>query len=307
MKALKKVNQVPANESRGVVQHGKITSKRLIRSRHQKIITICMVVIGIMLPINSCQKESTLPNNPQSTSMKLKALTKSERDQVAAADAAGALIGSAAGFAAGGPVGALLGAIAGGAFASVAMRHEIKRGEGAVAPVAGVSHGNLPNLDDGDDSAGNEDNPYDYVGKTHYQVMNVLLADNSLYCNTDGNFNLETCSTSIVNILPNYITMPIDEEAVSIANLQTCLDNKEKPVGNILAPMGLNPELSNILIEYENVAKESSNFNTFHEYSIVKEEAVLHSSFTSAEKQIALSYMSTLRWGTWYWEKIIED
>jgi hypothetical protein len=304
MKPLKKVNRFPANESSSVIQHGKITSKRLIRSGHQKIITICMIIVGIMLPINSCQKESTLPNNPQSTLTKLQKLNNTERAEIAGADAIGAAIGAAAGSA-GGPIGAAFGALAGGIAASVLMRAEIKQRDGE-SLTANVSQVCLPNLDEGDGSAGNEDNPYDYVGKTHYQVMNVLLADHSLYCNTNGNFSLETCSTSIVNVLPTFATMPVDMGAVSIVDLQTCINNKEMPLENILPLTGLNPALYGILIEYRDFANASPNFNTFRMFSIMKEGEILYSSFSEMEKQVALSYMSTLRWGTWYWENIMD-
>ena len=266
------------------------------------VMILCMMMVGTGM-FNSCKKDNVFNNMKQEDVSPVKQkrpLNDAEKKVVSLTDAAGALIGAAAGSMLG-PVGAAAGAVIGGIAASLEMRREIENG------TIVIQSESLPNIDNS--PAGNDNNPYDYIGRMHYLAMNDFLVNPSRYCDANGKFSPEIYYGNIVNMLPNYTTA-IPQSVIAnfgIDNVTTSIDMSSKPMETILQGTGtiISTELKYLLIEYENYSKTCTSFDIFYNYSVSKEKDVLNNAFFSdVEKQVALSYMSTLRWGYWYWDNI---
>ncbi|MDR0605018.1 MAG: hypothetical protein LBG80_12010 [Bacteroidales bacterium] len=225
-------------------------------------------------------------------------MTPNEKQQIALADAVGAAVG-AVGFVAG-PVAGAISTVVCGVSASLATRKAIKLQKQEVISER-IPSADLPDIDNS--SAKNDNNPYDYIGRTHYLLMNDFLADPTLCYGMDGEFSTSIYYKNVTEMLPNYIS-DIHTITFSIDDLEICLNQRNNPMQQVLQEIEItiNPQLKSILIDYENYTKRCTDFESLYGYSILKEQEALNSIvFTDVEKQIALSYMSTLRWGYWYW------
>ena len=252
----------------------------------------CLLLVVAGNIFYACNKE-----NEDAIKVQKRRLTKEEKIVIAAMDATGAAIGGA--------YGGLGGALIGGGGASLVTWIAIKCGAKVKIKVHGT-----PQLIDDESPANNPGNPYDYIGKIHYLLMNDFLTDSTLYCGADGKFNIEVYRENAANILPNYMADASTSTILdnfSVDYLERSINMSGNPIGTILNDMEIqiSPSLINILIAYENYSTTCTSFDAFYTYSISKEQQVLNTtSFTDAEKQIALSYMATLRWGYWYWGNV---
>jgi hypothetical protein len=266
---------------------------------------LLMVMVAGALIFYGCKKENTATQDE--TSVKQQKLSQKWKN-ILAADAGGAGIGAILGSS-GGPIGTVGGAIISGVGASI-LQARIEKNKEKEAGTVEEEEVSLPSIDES--SAGNNNNPYDYIGKVHYQLMNDFLVNLQFYCTDDGEFSLYIYYQNVADMLPNYVE-ELSEEVItnfSIENLSQCIEMSSNEIETIFSAMememNINSQLRTILVSYENYSKTCPNFEDFYDYSVLKEQEVLDNTiFTDLEKQIALSYMATFRWGYWYWDNVI--
>jgi hypothetical protein len=155
------------------------------------------------------------------------------------------------------------------------------------------------------DEASNPNNPYDYIGAVHYQLINYGF-ENDLFVIYDDELDREVCYETIINQLPiflenNFFPTSDCEQYYDFEAIETTLSNIDSFDQYIT-----NPNLLSILTEYDDYMESSANFFNFHQYSIQKENEIIENpNFLEIEKQIVLSYMATARYGYWDWDLIL--
>lgn len=229
-----------------------------------------------------------------------KKLTKEQRLTVVAADAAGAAIGATAALI--NPIAGLGCAVVMGVSASIAVRKELKEQNNESVAVDGL----LPCVDNS--NMDNNNNPYDSVGRSHYLLMNAMLANIYTYCDENEQFSSNIAYQNILSLISTYAPFAegVDSycSAVDVAGTISILDT----ITDITAVLNISPSLKQVLRNYISNAQIAGTADAFYLYSIQEESDVANSAnYADTEKQIVLSYMATMRWGMWYWNALLEN
>ncbi len=201
----------------------------------------------------------------------------------------GALAGMGVGAAAAG-VGAIPGAIVGGLFA----------GAGASFTAAGIS---APENTGGVGTTYNSNNPYDFAGTMHYQIMRDCQANPDTYTLNDE-INMSTYKTEVFNIasgkyttINSYKELFVDKDyKTMIYDAQNVSDISDFFVTTNSKLSGLSSRAISTLNSYSDALDLTNNPSDFITYSISAESSVLSdTNLNDKEKAIILSYMSTAR------------
>lgn len=201
----------------------------------------------------------------------------------------GALAGMGVGAAAAG-VGAIPGAIVGGLFA----------GAGASFTAAGIS---APENTGGVGTTYNSNNPYDFAGTMHYQIMRDCQANPDTYT-LNGEINMSTYKTEVFNIasgkyttINSYKELFVDKDyKTMIYDAQNVSDISDFFVTTNSKLTGLSSRAISTLNSYSDALDLTNNPSDFITYSISAESSVLSdTNLNDKEKAIILSYMSTAR------------
>lgn len=293
-----------------------------------KFIAIFAMLIGIATTavFVGCKKEENkvVENKKIIAKEKIQKgkLTKDERGAIAGADLKGAIDGAATGATigktlgnTGAVVGASIGAVVGGAAASLREWREIKKAHKQ-------THNEEIKFKGGDvvstilQEAENGENPYDYIGRIHYQMLYDIEMGN-LFVGSEGDLDISEYYTAMEHgFLSSYeyvydLSMLYDYyphqfyEIFPFLQFQEVLQNS---VGGIVSPVSsLSSELNNIILEYDIVRQSSTMFQDFYIYSVnIERDILMSGDFFAIEKQILLSYMATARYGFYFWNNIIE-
>jgi hypothetical protein len=284
---------------------------------------LLFAIIGTALVVGgffyACKKENHDVVNKTTSEIKIQ---KKDGNgwRVFVADCKGALsgagTGAAVGAAVGGQVGAGIGAIAGGvvggAAASVEKALDLKKKdqETNTTVAASVESSSLfppptdtVNIDEMTSQASYSNNPFDYIGASHYKLINYCVENQHLIIN-NGELNRDAYYEMAMNVLPIFVESASSSYS-SYYNFEamiTTLSMVDLPFEDYLSP-----ELSDILNAYNAYSETSESFSDFYQYSVIKENEILSCSFlTEIEKQKVLSYMATARYGYWYWTKVLD-
>ncbi|MBA3683166.1 MAG: hypothetical protein H0W73_18675 [Bacteroidetes bacterium] len=272
-----------------------------------------ILMASVILLIVSCQKQktpaeignskttnsSTLPNNLEKdiTNITNNYFATLEPHTGAAkppkwigvvlADLAGAYMGATMGGSMGGDVGAASGGIAVGALASI---------------VVGKLDGHIPN-GGGTVLTANINNPYDFTGRIHYDIItrvyanpNLIYVNNQLDCNLyrdlafnrmrENNFNADQYKTLFSTSFYCNNTNPLGNQSIiDFINASTIADSTEK----------------SILVSYSTALMNTTQSSGFPAYSIQIENSIVSSSLPLQSKTLLLTYMSTARHGVAFW------
>jgi len=272
---------------------------------------IGVVAIGASV-FFACEKENNFKSNVSDDIVKSqKAMSPGDKAQIIGADLTGMLTGGAAGAtignAIGGPVGAATGAtiggVIGGVGSSLAKWGQLKAQHDSVNQ--NVSETTMSHMKD---EAGNNENPYDSVGLIHYQLVHYYIENESLY-EIGSEFDSPTYYANAMELFPQYYTsINITDfpQYFPYSTFLNVLNDSELPLEQLLNECIENPNLKNMLLLYDQERINSADFSVFYTYSIAMEHEVLNSSFSAMDKQLALSYMATARYGSWFWGLICE-
>ncbi|NLE04883.1 MAG: hypothetical protein GX638_08790 [Crenarchaeota archaeon] len=274
------------------------------------IATVFVVAMGLAI-FFACEKENNNESyNEKGISNKIQKekLPPEEAAQVAGADLkavpAGAAGGAAVGAAIGGPVGAGIGAGIGGVVAGLGASLEkwgqIKASHDSL--VKGVSQNAMAVIYD---EAGNDENPYDSVGLIHYQLINYFILNEYLF-ESNNVFDPELYYANAIILLPQYYpmntTLSYSQYFSYIEFQNASMETNSSSLNELFDITIENVELRSTLLEYEQERVNSTSFSSFYDCSILVENEVLNNeNINDLDKQIALSYMATARYGYWYW------
>lgn len=267
---------------------------------------LTMGLIACTLIFVACEKENT------NTISVIKAEKSPGGKSVIAADAKGAIDGAAKGSsignAIGGSTGAGWGALIGGIIGGTAASVDQYRENHPVTPPAMDTNTNLQQTSCYfPDSIKNSSNPYDYVGQIHYDIVAHFLANAALCQTNDGELNLSEYYTTVFNMLINnypslYITSNM-QNYFGYADLVSVMNDLDEDFSIIASNSIQDNNLRQVITSYQQFFDNTSNAASFCPYSITVENQILsNSSYSDIEKQIALSYMATARYGFWFWE-----
>ncbi|MBP7103430.1 MAG: hypothetical protein KBA86_09310 [Bacteroidales bacterium] len=278
------------------------------------IATLCVVAISTAIFIG-CEKENSITNKTADNKIQKaqSKLTPGEKAQIAGADLTGLLtgagIGSGVGNAIGGPVGAGIGAtiggVVGGTAASLSKWGQIKDSHDSLAK--GISQSNMANMHS---EAGNDDNPYDSVGLIHYQLMNHFFENEYLF-QLNSVFNDSTYYVNAITLFPQYYNLNITNYSQYFPFLEftNALDESNSfSFSELLNNYIENEDLRTTILNYDQERLNSTSFSNFYNYSIdIEDEVCNNTNINDMDKQIALSYMATARYGYWYWILIYDN
>ncbi len=274
------------------------------------IATIFVVAIGTAV-FFGCEKENDkkcYDEKVVNIKMQKGKLPPGSGAQIAGADlkavpagaAGGAAVGSVIGGAVGAGIGAGIGAVIGGLGASLEKWGQIKASQDSLAK--GVSQNAMAVMYD---EAGYNENPYDSVGLIHYQLINYFILNEYLF-ESDNVFDPERYYTNAIILLPQYYpmntTLSYSQYFSYIEFQNASIETNSSSLNELFDITIENVELRSILLEYEQERVYSTSFSSFYDYSIIVENEVLNNkNINDLDKQIALSYMATARYGYWYW------
>jgi hypothetical protein len=285
-------------------------------------IIIMVMIIGTGI-FSGCQKENSAV---QKTTEEKFHKEQGNGWAIFAADCKGAIAGAKDGAAIGGAiagapgaaVGAIVGGVVGGVAASVEKAQSIKQAQKEQEkvdikdnPISDTPSSNSIGTPQDTTTMMNEAsypiNPFDYVGATHYKMVNYYLEHPEVIINDSNEFDAVSYYQSATQLLPLFLPAVSSncEVYYPFSALMTTLPNVDKTFNQFL---NINPNLISILESYEEYSENATNFSDFYSYSCQKEYEVLnHPLFSALEKQMVLSYMATARYGFWYWERALED
>lgn len=280
----------------------------------KKIVLSGLVFAMLLGPIYSCQKEVKLKSETSVSQLNSnKSLSDLTDDfimqqrklqntkvspfwrRVIGADLTGAGVGALAGMgvgAAAAGIGAVAGGIVGGLFG----------GAGASFTEAGGLV--APENTGGIDIVNNANNPYDFVGVMHYDIMRTCQADTAYYLLQNGTINMSTYKTTVFGIaaaeykdIEDYMeNFSNDEFKGIIYDLPTITDISDFFVSTNSSVSAFSSRALSILNTYSDALDETTSPDEFIAYSIQAEAIVLADTvLNDKEKAFILGYMSTAR------------
>ena len=282
----------------------------------KKIIFNSLIIALLGVAFNSCNKDSKLTevakfNNSnlitQTTSNYINEQSKFPSTKISpfwcrviGADCTGAGAGVIAGGTAGsliGGIGAVPGAIIGGILGGAGASFTTAGREGITAKPGGNS------------GSSNSNNPYDFMGALHYDIVNIMLNNkNEYFPNNNLNYakyeelvfaqlkvKYQDCDDKKASFPADFYSSEIlfhanrTEDIVSYFSI----DNPR------ISGMSNNVRL--IIQDFSRAIQETTNKSDFIKYSISCENIIVNSCLNNYDKMQILSYMATARYGISYY------
>ena len=213
------------------------------------------------------------------------------------------LTGAGAGVIAGGVAGAVTGGIGSVPGAII----------GGILGVAGASftaagQENIANPG-GNTGEPNPNNPYDFIGDIHYDIVDEMVNNYDLYM-VNGELNYskyeklvfdhlklkyENCDDKKHCFQCNFFASEIQFHANRDGNIVSYFVESNPRLN------GMSSVVRNIIKEYSQAIQSTNKKGDFTEYSIACEDIIVNSQLNEQEKLQVLSYMATARYGINYY------
>ena len=151
--------------------------------------------------------------------------------------------------------------------------------------------------------AGNTNNPYDSIGLIHYLMIDYLFDNqDSWYSENSGIQNYQFFNLAVNLLQQYYPSLNGWEQCCTNQTFVNSMNNPVESFTSLLPDFISDQTLRSILTTYRIAFEGCENFETFYDYSISVENQISDdNSYTNWDKQKALSYMATMRYGLWYW------
>ncbi len=282
----------------------------------KKVMFSGLVIALVGVGFYSCKKDSKLTEVTEINNSKLISQTSSsyelEQSKISApkispfwrrvigADLTGAGAGVIAGGVAGavvGGIGSVPGAIIGGILGGAGASFTLAGAEGIAANPGGNTGGSNPN------------NPYDFMGAVHYDIVNTMLNDKEEYFPNNQLDYAKYEQLVFAQLKVKYQDCDDKKAIFPCAFYSSEILFHANRTGNIvsyftsnnsrISAMSSNVRL--IIKDYSQAIQATNNKSDFTQYSLACENIIVGSSLNDLDKMQILSYMATARYGIAYY------